>query len=479
MPSRQEQVNQLNFVCEDCYFPARDSSHLRQHKSVGKCSPSPLYPDVDNMTSDEQEEFIHNTQRYKTELDLLDRTPEFAPIVRGINIGDDTDGIKKLKKKYESQKFRVFRSVVKFYAKEFENQKRIQQKKEENERHYKQLQLQKQQQEQKRNSEKMIKEAKNLLELQKLKELEEERNKEAQRKREQKALEDEAKARIANIKIKTKEQTIQLATGTIAPISILQSIYSSSIYEEEQSEHYSIEIPQLTRNTYIEHIINEPTPEPEPTHEPTIVPIPEPEPTHEPTPEPTPEPEPEQQQEQQEEEEPERDPNNFYMTNRFANRRRGIQERWDNPDVFKEWKEKPTILAKDTTIDTLVDDGYCRIDRINIKDTHEHKQEFYVSRYNRETLYHETEPTYNEREDTLEFGDETYQPEYYPPLDKYRCVCGCRRVIGWSNEHLSVNKDYDDDDMSCAFREHNLYIKYKGDWKAILKHQHLHLSPLE
>ena len=386
------------------------------------------------MTTEQQKDYIHETQRYKTEVELINESPKYShdlpfldnPARAGI---DNVGRLQALSQKYKQDIYRAYIRTLNYYKNEYKKQQQTEIKKNQ--------------------AEELLAQQKEIL-AQQLKIKENKIN--------AKVFKRQLQIEKTQFILQQQRQLQQLEIGVVPDMSnyiqkLTQS--NSTSIEQEQSQDYSIEIPQLTRNTYIEHIINEPTIVPIP--EPTIVPIPEPE--------------------QEEEEEPERDPQNFYMTNRFANRRRAIHERWDNPDLFKEWKEKPTILAKDTTIDTLVDDGYCRIDRINIKDTHGDQQEFYVSRYNRQTIYHQTEPTYNKQEDTLDYDDETYEPEYYQPLDKYRCVCGCRRVIGWYNEYLSVNKD--DDDMSCAFREHNLYIKYKGDWKAILKHQHLPLSPLE
>lgn len=443
MPSSLTQVNQLNFVCEDCYFPARDSSHLKQHKSTGKCKISPEYPDVDSMTTDQQEDFIYNTQRFKSALELIKRTPKYQMLWANIT-ADTAPHIKALQDRYKQEEFKTFKDVLKFYSKEFNKQRHLIEKRKQNEEYLKLLESKKKEQQVKKDKERAIKEATEMLELQKLKDLEAEREKEAQRKREQKEAEDQAKSRIANIKIRTKEQRIELKSNGInssVMMSMLHSLASSA--EEEQSEHYSIEIPNLTqRQTYDEPIDVEPEQEPTP------------EPEEEPTPEP----------------EEDLDPNRFNM--KFRRNRKGI-EQWNNPAIFEEYKDKPRI--NNITIRDMdrKDDTIQRVVFHNTKGGVEHFYTAYFSEFNHETkkvesyvLYYEEEPEWDTKEQSI-IG-EGYSHEHFQPLDKYRCVCGCGRAIGWFNEYRT---GYDGDDMGCLDKQGNLYIKYNGDWRAIQAHR--------
>ena len=435
MPSILTQVNQLNFVCEDCYFPARDSSHLKQHKSTGKCKISPEYPDVDNMTTDQQEDFIYNTQRFKSALELIKRTPKYQMLWGSIT-ADTAPHIKALQERYKQEEFKTFKEVLKFYSKEFNKQRHLIEKRKQNEEYLKLLEAKKKEQQVKKDKDRAIKEATELLELQKLKDLEAEREKEAQRKREQKEAEDQAKARIANIKIRTKEQRIELKSNGInssVMMSMLHSLASSA--EEEQSEHYSIEIPDLTpRQTYDEPIDVEPEEEPTPQPEEDL------------------------------------DPNRFNM--KFRRNRKGI-EQWNNPAIFEEYKNKPRICK---IIVSDMDSKDDTIQRMVIHNTKGEVEEFYTVYYcefNHETkkaesyvLYYEEEPEYDAKEQCI-YG-EGYSQEDFQLFDKYRCVCGCGRAIGWWNEWRA---GYDGDDMGCLDKQGNLYIKYNGDWRAIQAHR--------
>ena len=72
--------------------------------------------------------------------------------------------------------------------------------------------------------------------------------------------------------LQQQRQLQQLEMGIIPDMSnYIQNLTqsNSTSIEQQQSEEYTIEVPQLTRNTYIQHIINEPIPEPipEPIHE--------------------------------------------------------------------------------------------------------------------------------------------------------------------------------------------------------------------
>ena len=137
MPSRENQINQLNFKCDPCGFVARDKSHLTQHIQGSthiKRMTLQLVPDIENMTTEQQKEFIHQTQRYKTEVELINESPKYShdlpflenPARAGI---DNVGRLQALSQKYKQDIYRAYIRTLNYYKNEYKKQQLMEIKK--------------------------------------------------------------------------------------------------------------------------------------------------------------------------------------------------------------------------------------------------------------------------------------------------------------------------------------------------------------